>query len=466
MDSQDLAFAGIAAQAELLRAGEVSPRELLDVYLERIDRIDPRVRAFRVVFHDRARAEAEQAEARLRAGDTRPLLGVPVAIKDSVDMAGEVSTHGSLAFDEPATGDADVVQRLRAAGAVIVGRTHMPELAIFPFTESQAFGATQNPWKEGHSPGGSSGGSGAAVAAGLIGAAYASDGGGSIRIPAACGGLFGLKPQRGRVSLAPAGDHWHGLSVAGCVSRGVADTALWLDSVAAEPPERPFAESARTAPGKLRIALSMRPIATPVKIHPEVRAAIDRMAETLRSLGHEVSRQDVDYGTIFPSFVARWLRGISDDAREAPRRELLERRTRELAWAGRRISDGLLARTRAAERGQASRINAIFEQDGHDVVLTPLTPQPPDPIGRYSGRGALTTTIPVGDMTAYTTPWNAIGQPAASVPAGFTQDGLPLAVQLVGRPSDEATLISLAAQIEAETQWTERRPPEASGKNG
>src|SRR3989440_8909709 len=153
MDPLDLAYAGIAAQAEMLRAGEVTPRELVDLYLERIDRIDPRVNAFRVVYHERARAEADQAAARLTAGDKRPLLGVPVAIKDNVDMAGEVSMHGSRAFDQPATGDAEVVKRLRAAGAVIVGRTHLPELAIYPFTEG-FFGATQNPWKDGYSPGG------------------------------------------------------------------------------------------------------------------------------------------------------------------------------------------------------------------------------------------------------------------------------------------------------------------------
>jgi amidase len=468
VDPQDLAFAGIAAQAELLRAGEVSARELLDVYLERIDRIDPRLSSFRVVYHERARAEADQADARLRAGDERLLLGVPVAVKDNVDMAGEVSTHGSRAFDRPAGADAEVVRRLRAAGAVILGRTQMPELAIFPFTESEAFGVTHNPWKHDSSAGGSSGGSGAAVAAGLVGAAYASDGGGSIRIPASCNGVFGLKTQRGRVSLAPWREHWYGLSVAGCVSRRVLDTALWLDAVAgAAPgdadtppePDRPFVESASTPPGKLRIALSMRPVTPPMRIHDEVRRAVDDMAATLRSLGHEVTERDVDYGELRPMFLARWLRGIADDAGDAPRPELLERRTQQMAWAGRKIGDGLVARARRAERGRAARINAVFTGDGFDVVMTPMWAVPPEPVGKYEGKGAIVTTLGVGNVAAYTTVWNLTGQPAAAVPAGFTADGRPLAVQLVGRPNDEATLLSLAAQVEAERGWPDLRPP-------
>src|SRR5436305_5887348 len=371
MEPVDLAYAGIAAQADMLRAGEVTPRELVDLYLDRIDRIDPRVNAFRVVYHERARAEADQAAARLTAGDRRPLLGVPVAIKDNVDMAGEVSMHGSRAFDQPAAEDAEVVKRLRAAGAVIVGRTHMSELAIFPFTEGEAFGATENPWKIGYSPGGSSGGAGAAVAAGMVGAAYASDGGGSIRLPAGCCGIFGLKTQRGRVSLMPAREHWHGLSVAGCVTRRVIDTALWLDVVSgpaegdrdvAKPPERPFLESARTPPGKLRIAVSMRPVAPPMRIASAEQRAVRDMGATLRSLGHEVADEDVRYGELRPQFLTRWLRGIADDADTAQHPDLLERRTREMAWAGNRIGHGTLARVRRGEAKHAARMNAIFDR--------------------------------------------------------------------------------------------------------
>src|SRR3712207_4955343 len=207
MDELDLAYAGIARQAELIRAGEVSPVELVELYLRRIERLEPRLNAFRIVFAERALAEARQAEGRTGAGDGRPLLGVPVAVKDNLDVAGEVTTHGSRAFGGPAAADSEVVRRLRAAGAIVIGKTHLSELAIFPWTETTTWGLTFNPWADDRTVGGSSGGSGSAVAAALVGAAYASDGGGSIRIPAAANGLFGLKPQRGRITLMPDPQH-------------------------------------------------------------------------------------------------------------------------------------------------------------------------------------------------------------------------------------------------------------------
>src|SRR5580693_4727670 len=232
MDAADLAYAGIARQAELIASGELSSRELLDVYLERIARLDPRLNAFRIVFAERARLEADPAAARRGAGGDaarRPRLGVPIAVKDDIDVAGEVTTYGTNAQDAPAAADAEVVRRLREAGAVIIGKTNVPELTMWPFTETATFGATRNPWDAQRAPGGSSGGSAAAVAAGLVGAALGSDGAGSIRIPAAWCGLFGLKPQRGRVSMAPRSRGWHGLSVKGVLARRVADTALFHD---------------------------------------------------------------------------------------------------------------------------------------------------------------------------------------------------------------------------------------------
>ncbi len=224
-DAADLVFAGIARQAALVRSGQISSRELVEACLGRIARLDPALNAFRVVLGERASAEAAQADARRGAGDERPLLGVPVAVKDVADVAGETTTHGTGAHGPAAVRDSELVRRLRAAGAVIVGKTHTPELALWGFTESATFGVTRNPWSPDRTPGGSSGGSGAAVAAGMVGAASASDGLGSIRIPAACCGLFGLKPQRGRVPLAPDDDHWHGLSVAGVLTRSVLDIA-------------------------------------------------------------------------------------------------------------------------------------------------------------------------------------------------------------------------------------------------
>jgi len=257
MDRTDLAFAGIARQAELIRSGEVSARELVELCLERIARIDPQLNAVRVVFAERALAEADQAAGRRGAGDERPLLGVPVLVKDDTDVAGEVTCKGSAAEDRPAREDAEVVRRLRGAGAIVLGKTHVPELMQWPFTESATWGITRNPWALDRSPGGSSGGSAAAVAAGLAGGATASDGAGSIRIPAACCALYGLKPQRGRIPTAPYDITWQGLTHVGCVTRSVRDTALWWDVVAdrfeTDAPGT-WVEAVGREPGRLRIA--------------------------------------------------------------------------------------------------------------------------------------------------------------------------------------------------------------------
>jgi amidase len=388
-----------------------------------------------------------------------------VAIKDGTDVAGEVTTNGTRAYGKAAAEDAEVVKRLRAAGAIGIGKTHLPELGIWGFTESSTWGITRNPWNPDRTPGGSSGGSAAAVVAGLVGAALASDGGGSIRIPAACCGLFGLKPQRGRVSLVPRRDQWHGLSVLGCLTRSVLDTALFLDAVAgaapgdaAAPP--PLAgrleEAASEGPGKLRIAVSTKPF-IPALVGEEARVAVRETAELLRSLGHEVRERDPDYGQIESVFLPRFLRGIRDDAASMATPERLERRTRGLARLGSLISAGVVSWARSVEDRHAARINSVFEE--HDVLLTPVTARPPVEVGRWEGLGAVRTLIGMGLVYPFTGVWNATGQPAAAVPAGFSDDGLPRSVQLVGRPNDERTLISLAAQIEAERPWTDRRAP-------
>ncbi|MEA2428334.1 MAG: amidase, partial [Thermoleophilaceae bacterium] len=361
---------------------------------------------------------------------------------------------GSNAYGEPASADAEVVRRLRAAGAVVIGKTHMSELAIFPFTETIAWGQTRNPWDRGRSAGGSSGGSGAAVAAGLIGAAYASDGGGSIRIPASTTGLFGLKPQRGRVSLGPYEEHWHGLSAAGAVTRTVLDTALWLDTVADDSPG--FVAAASADPERLRVALSLKPSSI-TRVDGRVRAAVQGVADALRRLGHDVSEADPDYGELAPLFLPRWLGGISDDVNALPHPERLERRTRQLARMGRFVGEKGVRRARAAEEERARRINAIF--DDHDVLLTPTIPFPPDRLGRFEGR-SLATTIPIiAGMVGFTQPWNVTGQPAASIPAPVPEGELPIGAQLVSRPGDEVTLLSLSAQLERELRWPKRRPP-------
>ncbi len=435
--------------------------------LDRISRIDPQLNSFRVVLAERALLEAEQAEARLRGGDERPLLGVPIALKDEVDLAGELTTRGTDAYPEPAKADSEMVRRLREAGAIVVGKTLLPELAICGFTESATWGVTRNPWNPQRTPGGSSGGSAAAVAAGLVPIASASDGAGSIRIPAACCGIFGLKPQRGRVSLEPYVEHWNGLSANGCVSRSVLDTALWLDLVsggspepgAPPPPERPFVEAAKSPPGRLRIAHSTcapRALAPPT-VSEEAKRAVADTAELLGSLGHEVAQRDPDWGGIGDNSVPRYMRGIAEDVERVPLPERLERRTRAMGRLGSLIPQALFERARRAQQVDSARVDAIF--DDHDVLMTPAMGGTALPVRRWEGRGALWTLLGMSRFYPYCIPWNHLGNPAMSVPAGFAADGMPLAVQMIGRPGDEATLLSLAAQLEAERPWADSRPP-------
>lgn len=464
---EDVAFAGAARQAEMVRAGEVSPGELVRLCLDRIARLDPQLNVFRKVFAEKALLEAEQAEARLKAGEERPLLGVPIAIKDEVDVAGEVKMNGTDAFTEPAAADSEMVRRLREAGAIVVGLTHLPELAICGFTESATYGVTRNPWDPQRTTGGSSGGSAAAVASGMVPIASAGDGGGSIRIPAASCGLFGLKPSRGRVSLAPLTEGWNGLAVLGCLSRTVLDTALFLDIAAGgsreagapPPPDRPFVESAQTPPGKLRVACStLAPrAAAPPRVSGVVKEAVADAAELMRSLGHEVAPRDPDWGGIGNNITPRFLRGVSETVDEVPHPERLEGRTRGFGRLGRRLPDALFERALRGREIDAARVNAIF--DSCDVLITPVMGGTALPVRRWEGQGALRTVIGMSRFYPYCVPWNHLGNPAMSVPAGFAADGLPLAVQIIGRPGDEATLLSLAAQLEAERPWADKRPP-------
>ena len=468
MGVDEIAFAGAAKQAEMVRAKEVSPKELVQLSLDRIARRDPGLNAFRKVFAEKALLEAEQAEARLRAGEERPLLGVPVAIKDEVDVAGEVNTHGTDAFTEPAKADSEMVRRLREAGAIVVGLTLLPEMAICGFSESATYGVTRNPWNPQRTPGGSSGGSGSAVAAGLVPIASAGDGAGSIRIPAASCGLFGLKPSRGRVPLDPQLEGWGGLAVEGCLSRSVLDTALWLDVVsggsrepeAPPPPERPFAEAVKTSPGKLKIAWStLAPrAALPPTVDENAKGAVADAVELLSGLGHDISRQDPDWGNIGNNITARFLGGVADTVKEVPHPERLERRTRGFGRLGGILPRSLYEKARGEGRAaDAARVNAIF--DDHDLLVTPVMGGTALPVRRWEGKGALQTALGMGRFYPYCVPWNHLGNPAMAVPAGLSPEGMPLSFQVIGRPGDEATLLSLAAQLEAARPWAARRPP-------
>jgi amidase len=457
MERDDLAFAGAAAQADLIRRGEVSSRELVELYLGRIDRLDRELNAFRVVTGERAMVDAAQADARRGAGDDRPLLGVPIAVKDTEDFGGELTTWGTAAYGGPAQRDNEFVARLRSAGAVILGKTNLPELAIMGTTEGPAFGITRNPWNTDRTPGGSSGGSAAAVAAGLCAAATASDGAGSIRIPASCCGLVGLKPQRDRISPESLDGHWYGLSVLGFVTRSVADTALLLDVAAAHPPELLYSTSAARPPGRLRVALSFKAPVPPVPVHESVRASVNAVADALRGLGHEVVEADPRYGRATDSLLPRYFAGIAQDAARMARPARLQRRTRGFARIGGLVPGGLLDKAMRDEAAHAARLGELFRD--YDVLLTPVSARPPVDAAQWEGLSAARTMIGMARVYPFTGIWNMTGQPAIAVPAPPTPEGLPVGAQLVGPADAEPLLLSVAAQLERELGWTDRRPP-------
>jgi amidase len=458
MDAAGVTYAGAFEQARMVRDGEVSARELVEITLERIDRLNPRFNAYRVVSADRALQAADRADALRAAGEDRPLLGVPVAIKDDVDVAGEVTAWGTDAYGAPKTADSEVVVRLRAAGAIVIGKTHVPEMTLWPWTASTTWGATRNPWDDQRTPGGSSGGSAVAAATGMCGVALGSDGGGSIRYPSALTGLFGIKPQRDRVPLGP--DHrdaWNGLTAYGPLARTVRDAAAFLDATGDDLPAGGFLSALDVPLHSLKIAVSFKPPpGSFARLTDERRSALEATAELLRSLGHDVFEHEVDYGLVMGNTSVRYLAGAHHDVATMARPERLERSTRRLAAVAGRIPNALVARARTNERVIANRMNRAFERA--DLVLTPVAGGPPPRIADVAGHGLLRSWSR-SSVVAWAAPWNAIGQPAASVPAGFDSQGLPLAVQLCGKPSDEATLLRVAAQLEAARPWAGNRPP-------
>ncbi|MFI5874659.1 amidase [Streptomyces sp. NPDC051445] len=460
--------AGLTATARALAEGEVSSRALVERTLARIEASQGTLNAFRIVRSEAALAEADAADRQLAAGKRGPLLGVPVAVKDDMDVAGEPTAFGCQGTHPAVTEDGEAVRRLRAAGAVIIGKTNTCELGQWPFTEGPAFGATRNPWSTEHTPGGSSGGSAAAVAAGLVPAALGSDGAGSVRIPASWTHLVGIKPQRGRVSTWPRGESFHGITVNGTLARTVADAALLLDAASgnhAHDPHRPPAVDASAAagrdPGRLRIALSLKPpfTAVPARLRPEVRARVLELAERLASSGHTVEEADPPYGQIGLTFVPRATAGIAERVAEAPFPTLLDRRTRGSARLGRLLGGVPLRAARRAEAVLHRRIGGFFET--YDVILAPTTAAPPPRIGAMLHLSGFATDRAMIAACPYAWPWNVLGWPGVNVPAGFTPDGLPVGAQLLGPANSEPLLISLAAQLEAELRWHERWPREA-----
>ena len=458
--------ADLSAQIEALDNGTATSVELVGDALDRINASQATLNAFRVVRDEAARAEAEAADKRRAAGEQLPLLGVPIAMKDDMDFEGLPTAFGTMCEREPAKTDAEMVRRLRDAGAVIVGKTHSSELGQWPLTGGPALGHTHSAWKQGFTPGGSSGGSSAAVAAGLVPAAMGSDGAGSVRIPAAWSNLVGIKPQRGRIPTTPEPEMFNGLTVLGPLARTVKDAALLLDVVSgphAEDIHQPSAITVSDAvgrdPGRLRIGLSFEiPFtATPTSLDPQVREATEAMAQTLTELGHDVIPHEPGYGKLFGlNFLARSMPALEEWRQRLPDPSRLEKRTLDNARLGRWLGGMPLRAARKAESRLQRRFDKVFDQV--DILLAPTTATPPPKVDAIDHTGGWETDKIVTGACPYTWPWNVLGWPSVNVPAGFSRDGLPLGVQLMGNANTEPLLISVAAQLESALHWERHEP--------
>jgi amidase len=470
----DLLFRPVHELAGLVKSGDLPARELVQASLDRIDELNPSINAFVDVFAEDALAEADA----IGPDDPRPFAGVPIAIKNNRAIEGKRLTFAAnLTGDWLAPYSHNVVERLRAAGFVIVGSTTLPEWGILPTTETARFGPTRNPWDQSRTPGGSSGGSAAAVASGMVPIAHANDGGGSTRIPAACCGLVGLKPQRGRISLSPEIGHMF-LVQDGVLTRTVRETAELLDILAgpelgdmawAPPPAESFATSAAREPGRKRIAMTWLSPVPEAQLDPVAIQAVQDAAALLESLGHEVVEADPPWlggGDLSRVFTASFGPAVCTQIALASMmagREATAEDMEPLSWALYQLCksinsvDALLAEFQLHAVGR----QLIQWVSQYDFLLTPalaeapvklgtIDPQDPtDPMGAF-GRS--------GQFTPFTPPLNISGQPAISLPLYQREDGLPLGVQIIGQPAEEGALLALAAQLEAAHPWAERRP--------
>jgi amidase len=471
--TEDLLFRPALELGALVRSGELSARELVEASLRRIDALNPELNAFVDVFHD----EALAAAAAVHPGDARPFAGVPIAIKNNRPIAGKRLTYcADYMGDWIPPYDHNVVARLRAAGFVVVGTTTLPEWGILPWTNTKRFGATRNPWDPARTSGGSSGGSATAVTAGMVPVAHANDGGGSTRIPAACCGLVGLKPQRNRISLSPEiGQSF--LAADGVLTRSVADTAAALDVLAgpevgdaawAPPPAEPFAAAAARAPGALRVALTVTP-PIDVPVEPARAQAAHDAAALLESLGHAVEEAEPPWrqpqlGDLFRALFAPLVMLQVAQARFINGREPAPEELEPLSFALWQLVGGMSALDAhlAAAQLEIFARGLIGWMAQYDVIVTPALAEAPvlldavdwrteDPMGLYTRAEAFTPFTAVANVT---------GQPAISVPL-YEHEGLPVAAQLFGRPAQEGALLAVAAQLEAAHPWAGRRPPVA-----
>jgi amidase len=460
-------------QAAAVRSREVSPIELVEHALRRVEALDAGLGAFLTVTPERALAGARRAERRLReGGELPPLLGVPTAVKDLNNTAGVRTTFGStvLADNVPTVDDA-VVTRLAEAGTISIGKTNTPEFGFPCYTDNALAGPARCPWDPGRLAGGSSGGAAVAVAAGMLPVAQGSDGGGSIRIPASINGLVGLKPTRGRVSNAPLGGDVTGLGTNGPLARTVRDAAVLLDAMAGPvtgdpawapplPPGETFLGAADRPVGRLRIGRYLELPTADAGLEPAVQAAFDDAARLLEQLGHEV--EDVPAGLLGPDVLTAFERvwSLSGTLLPVPPERAGELRplTRELRARGLALSAPQAMEALTALRLFARRF--VTATDRYDVLLAPVTTMTPRPLGWFDADGDGAADFERQKRyAAFAAVFNVTGQPAVSVPLHWTDDGLPVGTMLVGRPADEVTLLALAAQLEAAHPWAHRHPP-------
>jgi amidase len=484
-EATTLASLDATAQAELVRSGEASPTELVEAAIARVQQLNPELNAVIHELFEEGRAEAESPD--LPDG---PFKGVPFLFKDlGAAYAGQPMHLGMRALKEAdfrSPADTYLAERFRAAGFVVIGKTNTPELGILPTTEPEAYGATRNPWNTDHTPGGSSGGSGAAVASGMVPVAHANDGGGSIRIPASINGLVGLKPTRQRTTEGPLiGDNMGGLTVELALTHTVRDTAAILDAVHGSAPGDPYVAPEPTGPyvdeigvePKLRIGVAEQPAVPGLESHPDCVAAVRAARDLLVELGHEVEEStplDADMAealNLEDTFLTRWSAGQAaslDLFSTLLGRELTADDVEPLTWAlaeeGRSRSAGRYLLDLGIHQ-TISRAIAGWHESGFDLMLTPTMAEPPVPLGTYDQSGpdpvdAFRRAVPAGAFTAI---FNATGQPAISLPLHWNDDGLPIGIQLVAPFGREDLLIQVAAQLEQARPWADRRPPVFAG---
>jgi amidase len=476
-EASELGRLDATAQAALVASGDVSPKELVTAAIERIEDLDGRINA---VVHRRFERALEEAASPLPDG---PFRGVPILLKDlRCQSAGDPDHQGNAflkSIGYRAGHDATLTALLRRAGFIVLGRTNTPEFGLVSTTEPRAFGPTRNPWDRTRSPGGSSGGSAAAVAAEMVPVAQGTDGGGSLRMPSAHCGVFGFKASRGRVSSGPdEGDALAAHNVYGVITRSVRDSAAVLDAVSGEQsgdpvvaprPSRSFREAAAADPGSLRIGVMVVEELNGYPVDPRVQAAVRRMADRLASLGHRVE-ESYPEAMVDPAYLDHWLRLLSpsvtvllDDLAALAGRPLRRDEFEEVTWwwyeQGTKVSAADYVR-HEIWRDDYRRRMASWWTNGFDVLLSPVVPNPPPKLGVFSDANGIQRSI---DILCFTPQFNTTGQPAMSVPAELTEDGLPIGLQFVAGYGREETLFSLAGQLETAVPWAGRRPPLVTG---